>query len=555
MAKSARDFVWKIRAKLDKDPGTKEIINALLENRGLKTKKEKEGFLDPKEPEGILLEDVSITKKSVKEAIKRIKKAKKEKEKVVIYGDYDADGICGTAILWETLYALGIDALPYIPERFTEGYGLNGVSIETLKKKNDDLGLIITVDNGITANRAAKKAKELGIDLIITDHHQKGKKVPDALSVVHTTDIGGAGISWILSREVKRDFGEGNLQEGLDLTAIGTIADQIPLLSANRSFVKYGLEFLNETDRQGLNALFKEASVKKGTLGTYIVGFIIAPRLNAMGRLEHAIDSLRLLCTTDKGRARRLASKLGKTNAERQRVVEEVTLHAKEIASEGKWEGAIVVSHESYHEGVIGLAASRLVEDYYRPAIVISKGKKESKASARSIPGFNVIEAIREAGDLLLSGGGHPMAAGFSINTSDIDKFSKRMEKISSNLLKDDILERVLKIDLEIDFSQVDWDLVGELKKFEPTGIGNPSPTFSTNRVDILSSRKVGRDGNHLKLKLRKGKKIFDAIGFGMGELSQSLEEEPVDICYNLEENVWRGKRTIQLKVKDIRKR
>lgn len=553
--KSLKGKRWKfLRKKKKKNLSTEKIIEILLKNRDITTKKKKEEFLNPKDPKDLSVKDVGIKKSSVKKAVKRVKKAVRQKEKIIIYGDYDADGVCATAIIWETLFGLDADVSPYIPERFSEGYGLNIDSIKALKEKNPELSLIITVDNGITAVDAVNEAKELGIDVIVTDHHQKGKKLPKAHSIIHTTQIGGAGISWIFSNELYKEF-DSKKTPSLELVAIGTIADQIPLLQANRSFVKYGLDKLNKTKRPGLLALFKEAGVKKGQIGTYTIGFIIAPRLNAMGRLEHAIDSLRLLCTTSQKRADNLAKKVGKTNSERQKIVENVVVHARKRARSNGTDGLIFVSHESYHEGVIGLAASRLVEEFYRPSIVLSKGRKVSKASARSIPGFNIIEAIRNMDDMLLSGGGHPMAAGFSINTKDLDKFSKKLSEITSDLLSDDILERVLKIDLEIDFSHINWNLMRSLKKFEPTGIGNPTPSFATTKVSVLSSRTVGKNGGHLKLRLVKDNEVFDAIGFGMGELAQKIDDEPIDISYNLEENVWRGKSSLQLKLKDIKTR
>lgn len=549
------DLIWKIKGKLDKEnPSREEIIDVLLENRGLKTKKQKNEFLFPKDPVKISLSEVSLAKKEVDKAIKRLKKAKKKKEKVVVYGDYDADGICATAILWETLYSVGIDTLPYVPERFTEGYGLNEDSLEVLKEENPDLSLVITVDNGITAHSAAKKAKKLGIDLIIADHHQKDKKTPEALSVLHTTKLGGAGISWIFTREIRKEFGRKNLKKRLDLAAMGTISDLIPLLGVNRSIVKYGLEELNKTKRPGLNALFKEASVKKGVIGTYIVGFIITPRLNAMGRLGHAIDSLRLLCTTSEERAKSLARKLGRANRERQQVVDEVVLHARSVVSSKEWPGVITISHSSYHEGVIGLAASRLVEEFYRPAIVISEGKEESKASARSIPGFNIIKAIREFDDMLLSEGGHPMAAGFSIETRLVPDFVRKIGELSSNLLTGDVVQRVLKVDMGIEFDTIDESFYDSLQKFEPTGIGNPMPSFVTKDATVVGVRAVGKGNDHLKLRVVKNDIYFNAIAFNLGGLSQVLKPgSKIDISYSVNENVWGGKKSIELKIKDIK--
>ncbi|OGM05821.1 single-stranded-DNA-specific exonuclease RecJ, partial [Candidatus Woesebacteria bacterium GWB1_43_5] len=465
------------------------------------------------------------------------------------YGDYDADGICATAVLWEALYALGADITPYIPERFSEGYGLNAKSVQSLKLKTKNLKLIITVDNGIVANEGVKTAKRLGIDVIITDHHQKSNPPavgPKAHSIIHTTATSGSGLAWFLARELGKNG-------GLELVAIGTIADQVPLLGVNRSLVKWGIEELNGTQRSGLLALFEEAAVKRGTVTPYTVGFIIAPRINAMGRLAHGLDSLRLLCTKNSSRALELAAVVGKTNEERQRIVEEVVVHARQSVLSNGESGIIVIAHKSYHEGVIGLAASKLVEEFWRPAIVISLGKSVAKASARSIPGVSIIEVIRKTGDLLVSGGGHEMAAGFSLETVKLDLFLQKLKELSGQYLTADLLLKTLKIDLELDFSQINQDLYKMLRKFEPVGMGNPAPTFVSKKVKVDNAKVVGADGKHLKLKLSQKNKSFSAIAFGMGGIySQLNHESPIDVVYCVEEDSWNGNRGLQLKVKDL---
>jgi len=544
-----------------------DIVDVLLKNRGINTKKEREEFFNPTPPDEISVESLGLSTREINKTITRIKKAKVKKERVIVFGDYDADGVCATAILWECLHALGLDVLPYIPDRFSEGYGLKTESLQKLKAKTPKLKLIITVDNGIVANEGVDVANKLGIDVIITDHHQKGKRLPKAYAIVHTDKIGGAGIAWILAREIKKKpiTNHQSLITGLELAAIGTISDQLPLIGPNRSFAKYGLAALNNTKRLGLLALFEEAGLidaktrlrqrtSARQVGTYEVNFVIAPRINAMGRMTHAIDSLRLLCTRSYTKAQELAQLLGKTNSERQRVVEEVVAHARIEAEKRKWEGIMILQHERYHEGVIGLAASRLVEEFWRPAIVFSKGKTYSKASARSIPGFNIIAAIRELDDMLLDGGGHPMAAGFTIATSKLKKFTQKLDKVSSSLLTDDLMTKKLKIDLELHFKELNWELVDSIKKFEPSGIGNPTPTFVTKDVFPLDARVVGRDRKHLKLKLRQEDKIFSAIAFGFGEIYVKLSpENTIDIAYRLEENIWNGNRNIELKIKDIK--
>lgn len=540
---------WEIIAKSK----VGDILDTLLKNRGIKTQKQKEEFVKPALPGKIKIEDTGISKSEIKKAIERINEAKKNKEKVIVYGDYDADGICATAILWEALYSKGLDVLPHIPDRFEEGYGLNAESVENLKLKMDNplcsknLKLIITVDNGIVAYEGVKKAKDLGIDVIVCDHHQKGKKKVNTRATIHTTKIGGAGVAWFLAREL-------GYKKGLELAAIGTIADQLPLLGINRSLVKYGLKKLNETKRVGLQSLFQEAGINPGSIGTYEVGFMIAPRINSMGRMEKAIESLRLLCTSNKTKAKQLATYLGRTNMLRQNTVEDVVLDARKKARKLKEESVIVLASENYHEGVIGLAAARLVEEFYKPAIVFSKKKDISRASARSISGFNIIENIRKLEKLYIEGGGHPMAAGFSIQTSKIEEFKNRFNQISKNLLTEKILSRKLKVDLELNFNQLNWSLMSKLKIFNPTGLGNPTPTFMSKNVQVLGLKLVGREQKHLKLKLRQGEHIFDAIYFGGGEIYPKLSPgQKISIAYQLEENVWNGNKSLQLKIKDVK--
>ena len=543
------------------------IIKILLENRRIRIDKERKEYFKPISPEKLSIKELGLDKREIDKAIKRLRAAKRNKEKIIIYGDYDTDGISAAAIMWENLYSLGFDVLPYIPERFSEGYGLNAESIKKLDRsyfedKTSKLKLIITVDNGIVASSAVEAARKLGIDVIITDHHLKGKTIPDAYSIIHTEEICGSGIAWIFSREIKRKIKSRNSRtavSGLELTAIGTIADQMPLVGFNRSFAKVGLDKLRNTKRLGLLELFKVAGIKKDSsgwqIGTYEINFMIAPRINAMGRLGQATDSLRLLCTNNKERARQLSDKLNRTNQERQRVVEEVIVHArKEVIKRAVVGSVLILAHESYHEGVIGLAAGKLAEEFYRPSIVLSKGKTISKASARSIPGFNIIEAIRSLDSLIEGGGGHPMAAGFSIKTVNIEEFKNKFVEISNNILTKDLLSKKLKVDLEIDLDVLNFGLFDQISGFEPTGIGNPGAVFMTKNVNILGLRLVGQGEKHIKLNLEKDGKVMDAIAFNSGEHYDSLSQNrTIDIVYGLDENIWNGNKNLQLIIKDMR--
>ncbi|HJY98585.1 MAG TPA: single-stranded-DNA-specific exonuclease RecJ [Patescibacteria group bacterium] len=543
---------WKILSKKSKN-----IIETLLKNRGITTEKQKKEFFNPTDPMKITLKSIGVKESEIKKAIARIKEAREKGEHVIIYGDYDADGISGTATMWEALHEAGVFVLPHIPERFSEGYGLNIESVKRLKEKDPDLGLIITVDHGITVGKKVKEVKDMGIDMIISDHHQMGSIKPTPLALIYTTEIGGSAVAWFFAREILKALrvpaSKFEIKERLELAAIGTIADQLPLKEANRSVVKYGLIELNGTRRPGLRALIEEARIKDD-IGTYEVGFMIAPRINSMGRLKHGIESLRLLCTNVPMKARQLAADIGRTNFERQRIVDEVIIHARKSYKDVEKQSVIILAHETYHEGVIGLAAAKLVEEFYRPAIVLSKKGDVSKASARSIPGFNIIEAIRKLEGLYIEGGGHPMAAGFSIHTLKIEEFGKKLNKIAQESLTPEILSKKLTIDVEVSFSDLTPALYNELVRFEPTGLGNPGVNFLTKNVEILEIRAVGRDSKHLKLKLKHGEHIFDSIFFGGGENYSTLTPGvKADVVFRLQENTWNGRISLQLVIKDLR--
>lgn len=537
-----------------------DVIRILLENRGLKKKKDIDEFLDPK-LENLTIEKVGLSEKELKKAQVRIKKALEKNEKIVVYTDYDADGVSSGTIVWEALYEMGAKVMPYVPHRIEEGYGLSDIGIENVKKQFNP-SLLITVDHGVTAWEKVEYAKKLGIDTIIIDHHTLPAKLPQADALVHTTGLCATGIAWFFVNFLKSN----KMQiENLDLVALATVADLIPLTHTNRILVKYGLEQLNKTKRPGLLALMKTSGIKDNKIGVYEVGHQMAPRINASGRLTHALDSLRLLCTKDAERAELLAQNLSSTNRERQIILEEMTVHAKESvkrkaclagrqASSGK---LIIISDESYNQGVIGLVAGKLVEEFYRPAIVISKGEKYSKASARSIAGFNIVEAIRSCSDLLVDVGGHPMAAGFTIETSKLLLLEKKLTEMAENSLDEEKLRKVLKIDCEINLEMVTAELFKEIKKFEPFGMGNPQPIFVSKNVKVVKMRLVGKDNKHIKLTLwpnQKCHQYIDAIGFGMGELFEELSfEKLIDIAYTIDEDNWNNNSRLQLKLKDVK--
>lgn len=536
------DFTWKIKSQAPTKKNPKWLLNILAQNRGLDTKKKLDNFISPK------LEQILAVKLSeVERGKQRVIAAIKNHQKTVVYSDYDADGLCASGIMWETLYDLGSDVMPYVPHRITEGYGLSKQGIAKLAQ--DGVKLIITVDHGVTAVEQVEYAKKLGIDIVITDHHILPKNPPQAHALVHTTDLCGAGVSWRFCWEIvkstKTSYIE-TLMEKLELAALATIADLVPLTGGSRAIVKLGLEKLTKSSRPGIKALIKTAGIS-GPIGTYEIGHILAPRINAMGRIEHGLDSLRLLCAKSQSTADKLAQLLIKTNTRRQDLTTKAIDHARSLVTEDMLIG--VLEHESWHEGVIGLVASRLVESFWRPMIVISRGEKYSKGSARSIPGFNIVEAIRASSEYLVDAGGHPMAAGFTIETRHIEIFKDSINKYAHSLLTEEILARRLEIECELQTVDINRQNLKVIEMFEPFGIANPEPLFITHNMTVEDLRTVGQDNKHLKLQVNG----LDAIAFNMGEIrSQIRPGYQVDLVYTIAEDHYNGDGAVQLKIKDL---
>lgn len=542
------------------DSEAHSLETQLLLNRDLQNKKDQAEFLNPPEPSfKYIFGNSQIDHEDFKHSVKRIFTAIDNHEKITIYGDYDADGITGTTILWETLHHLGADCLPYIPDRESEGYGLNKKALELLS--HDHVGLIITVDCGITNSEEVLYAKKLGIDIIITDHHQPEKKIPSAFSIIHDTDLVGVSVAWTLAEGLKIQYLKKNptsrkihLNENWDLVAIGTIADLQPLLSRNRAFAKWGLEKLNHTKRIGLQKILESAGLRLGEITEHHIGFMISPRLNASGRLHDALDAVRLLCTQDLLQAFSLADSINKLNLQRQ----EMTLKSFDEAItkipnlEDK--KIIILQNESWHEGIVGLIASRVKEKYYRPSIAISLQNGIAKGSARSISGFNIIEALREVEDLLLHVGGHTMAAGFSLEISKITIFQERLEKIAFEKISPDLLENSLSIDSELNFSEINWDTLKIIEKFRPFGVGNYEPVFLIKNLKLKKALLIGKQKKHLKLLVSSedSSPSFEVLAFGQGHLfSEFATGSRIDLACTLQKETWNGNSKISLKMKD----
>jgi len=541
---------WRIlnKVKSKKEKGkSEEIITLLLENRGLKTKKEQEEFLYPPKPQDLNAKEVGISSIGIQKAIARIKKAIRNEEKIIIYGDYDTDGVCGTAILWEAIYKLGGEVMPFIPKR-KEGHGMKVARLEEMAKEG--VKLVITVDQGIVAVEQAKRAKDLGLDLIITDHHLSGKKIPKALAILHTTRLSGSGVAWFLAK----DLGE---EAGLDLATIGTVSDVVPLVGPNRSIVKYGLGNVKKTKRVGLISLYQTAGISPENIGTYEIGFIIGPRLNASGRIDDPLDSLRLVCTKDEARALDLAQKIEERNRQRQDLTEQILIHARNLwlTFDGK-SSLIFVQDRGYEEGVIGLVAGKLMEEFCRPAVVLAPRENHWVASARSIEEFNIVEAIRSCAEFLGPHGGHRKAAGFTIEESKISLVRQRLIELAQQKLDGEKLKPTLTIDTELGLKDLSLALYDQLAVLAPFGEGNPQPIFVSRNLQVVSAQLVGLENRHLKLQLKDGRigTIVNAIGFGMGHFFSRLSpEKSIDVAYSLAVDEWNGQRGLQLRLKDIK--
>jgi single-stranded-DNA-specific exonuclease len=525
-----------------------ELISALLKNRGLVGKKQIADFFRPAHPADIPLSGVGLSKKSVVKAVKLIDKHLSAGHSIAVYGDYDVDGICGTAVIWETLYSFSHQVFPYIPNRRSEGYGLSVAGIDSCIKQK--AALIIVIDSGIVSHQQIKYSLNHGCEVLVIDHHQPDAALPAASAIVHSTATTATGLAWFLCREFLKDHNSyliSHISELLSLVAVSVICDLVPLMGVNRSLAKYGLAELNRTTRPGLLALFSLAGISPGDIGPYEVGFIIGPRLNAMGRLENAMDSLRLLCTADTSRARKLASVLEETNRLRQNITLKSVVHACSLFDEQNLPPLLIAAHDEYDEGVIGLVAARLVEKFYRPSVVISLGRQKSKASARSVPGFHITGFLRRFTPLFESVGGHAMAAGFTINTSVLPRLQKKLAKQALFDIKPETLIKNQRIDAEISPDILDLDFFLKLSDFAPFGLANPRPVFSSRHVSVSNHKRVGGDSRHLKFTAGGLDAIYFSAPSGV-ESGLNL----ADITYSLDLNKYNGRENLQMIIKQL---
>jgi len=533
-----------------------EVEQILLENRNIA---DLDHFFNPDKPYHFLLEEIGIDSKEVEKAIQIIEKLGK-KSQIVVFGDYDADGISATAILWRILFDLRYQVKPFIPDRQKHGYGL---SIEALEEIFTELKpkLIITVDNGIVAHEAVEYLNKKNCPIIITDHHLPEEKLPQASAIIHSTKTCGAGVAWLLSREILKHHikneskAEQIINKELDLCGGATIADQMPLTDFNRAFAYWGVKELQKSKRLGLELLLDHAQIKKADITATTINFALAPRVNAMGRLKNGLEALRLLCTQNRAQAKQLSQELSETNVERQDLTFQQIQMASEQIKEQIDENLYIVQSADFHEGVIGLIAGKITEKYHKPTIVISIDGETAKASARSIPGVNIVELIRTAKDDLLAAGGHPMAAGFGIETSKIDQVKKQLQK-EANRLNLNLFERNIDIECNLPLSLVDEKTYHIIQKFQPFGQENREPIIGLSNLTIAEIIKMGKKEEHLKIMVKDNSdNKVQIIFWRQGFLADQLQEgEQIKVAGIVGINEWKNRVTMQIIGKGIEK-
>jgi len=542
------------------------LIVQILYNRGVSDPEEADAFLH-----GVGRFSDPFRMLGVRRAVDRIRDALRGGERIVVYGDFDADGVTATALLVQALTALGGEAVPYIPHRVDEGYGLNCDALDKVAAAG--ARVVITVDCGIRSPEEVAYGKDLGLDMIVTDHHSIGPVLPPALAVINPKqpgdpypfkDLAGVGIAFKLAQalliaEQREPLGRSavGLEERdlLDLVALGTVADLAPLIGENRTLVQRGLVELNRPRRPGIQAMLVDAGIEPGRVDATVIGFVLGPRINAAGRLDTAQHSYDLLTAADVLTAKGLAERLSQLNRERQDRTRYLVDRAREqIDALGPGRDLYLIVDPKFEPGIVGLVAGRLTEELYRPALVAEQGEDVTHGSARSIPEFNITAALDECRDLLVRHGGHAAAAGFTVRNENLPALRAQLEAIAARELAGQDLQPSLGIDAVVQLSDLDWAVQEKLAQLEPCGYANPQPVLASLGVGLTVQRQVGTDRRHLKLTVvdpRTGQ-AWDAIAFRLGDWFGHLPPR-IDLAYTLEVNEFKGERSLQLNVKDIR--
>ncbi|NLL89823.1 MAG: single-stranded-DNA-specific exonuclease RecJ [Dehalococcoidales bacterium] len=537
------------------DCGFSPLLAQLMYNRGLTNPAQIEAFIKADSSlsgDPLLLPDIH-------QAINRVYQGLLSGEKIAVYGDFDVDGITGTAILVQGLQALGGDITPYIPHRIREGHGLNSAALDYLK--GEGISLVITVDCGVTGIAQVKKAKRHGLDIVITDHHTPLGELPEAVAVVDPKrddskypfdELAGVGVAYKFLEALYKGIGwEKQIANYLDLVALGTVADMMPLLGENRYLVKQGLKELSKNRRPGIREISILAGIDIANIGTEEISWALAPRLNAASRLEHALTSYKLMVTESTEEAQDLSILLEEQNSERQKMTSRSLAKAREQVQAKGIAPLLIASDPDYPPGIIGLVAGRLSEEFYRPSIVIKVGEKSSNGSCRSIPEFNIIKALNECHELMSDFGGHDRAAGFTMPTKNLARLEEKLGQIAEEQLEGLDLRPKLDIDAVTTLSQMGGETYQSLQSLAPFGMGNPVPTFLSRSVEVVTCQTMGNNGDHLRLRLKQNNVNWEAVAFGLGERSKGMHSH-IDIVYNLRLERWRGEERLRLNIQDL---
>lgn len=557
---------------LQQSLGLGKVTSTILVGRGIDTEQVAKKFLEPRlldlYPPQLLY--------GMKTAATRIKKAVENQEQIYLYGDYDVDGVTSIALLYECLTMLHSKVAYYIPNRLQEGYGLNIPAVHKIVEAKGQL--MITVDCGINAIEAVQEANKLGIEVIITDHHELGAELPPAFAIINPKDhranypckgIAGVGVAFKLAWAVCQEFSDNPnkvmpehrkfLLDALSLVSLGTIADVAPLIDENRIFAKFGLITLSHTQQVGIQAL-KDVSACNHTMPVTSehIGFRLGPRLNAMGRLEDSLSCVELLITQDRAHAYALAKKLDLQNQRRKSIQENIYCSAKDMIKNLNMEThkVLTLAQEGWHPGVVGIVATRLQEEFYRPILMIALSDGEGRGSGRSVPGFHLFQALQHAEQYLLAYGGHEMAAGFRIKKEQIENFAHCMNQHANQILTPEHLQPSLAVSASVSLRDINWNLIEELEKLAPFGEGNHEPLLLAEHIEIVKNpgvERYGSHGDHLGFRVRENDSIFRVIAFGQGKLFEQIQSAQFcDLVFTPKKNTWGGNNYIQLQVKDI---
>lgn len=503
--------------------------------------------------------------KNMQTATERIIKALESKEPIMVYGDYDVDGTTSVAMMSSYLSQLSENVISYIPDRYSEGYGVSYQGIDYAK--NQDISLIVALDCGIKAVEKVEYAQKLGIDFVICDHHRPGEKIPEAVAVLDPKqtdcnypydELCGCGVGFKLIQAIQKTLGrsERKIYQYLDLVATAIGSDIVPITGENRILAHFGLKLINARKRAGFKAILD--NVKKQSLTITDVVFMIGPRINAAGRMKHGLFAVELLSEKDVEQAKKLANSIEEFNTDRKDTDRKITTEALEMISENKEEKKFttVVYDPDWHKGVIGIVASRLTETYYRPTLVFTKNGENLAASARSVKGFDVYNALEASSEFITQFGGHKYAAGLTLAEDNFENFKAKFEEVVQQSIDPELLIPEIKYDTEIQFEDITPKFIRILKQFAPFGPGNMKPTFVAKNVTTTGYvKQLGEDQKHLKCNLKSGNLIFGSIGFGLGDKAEVVQNNAeFDIIFNLEENEWNGNISLQLNLKDLRK-